>query len=145
MVLPRLWLEPEQGSYGVQYPDDAVLRAKPSAGPSLMRLDFAGAPFQTSIEFRLDFERCAYWAAFYNTTISFGSLPFEVGLIIDDPDIRWHECRIIPGSVSGPQQRGNLYILQMQMEVKPIPRDTVADAALVAAVEASGGTDFTAP
>lgn len=129
MTLPKLALIPAQDGYGADDADDAVLRAKLSAGPSRTRLDMLGAPSQVTATLQLDDGEYQYWRAFFRTVIAEGALPFLMDLLLDQPSLTEHEVKLAAAPrLSG--QKGLLYVVQLRLEVKPLPADNDADAAL---------------
>lgn len=141
MPLPKLNLVPSQDGYSVSDADDAVLRAKVSAGPSRMRLDMLGAPSEVNVTFHLDAGDYLYWRAFFRTVLVEGSLPFLIDLLLDYPDLVEHEAKIVPGSTRLSGTRGLLYVVQARLEVKPMPMDADYDLALAMLVANYGDTD----
>lgn len=138
MPLPKLSLSPDQAGYTTADADDAVLRAKVSAGPARQRLDMLGAPSMVGVGFSLNRNQFQYWRSFFRTTIAEGSLPFLIDLILDQPDPVEHEARIIPGSVRLSALSGLRYSVAVTMEVKPVGQDSDFDATLVWLYEAYG-------
>lgn len=130
MPLPKLNLTPAQDGYAVADADDQVLRAKVSAGPSRTRLDMLGAPSDVAVTFHLTDAEYQYWRAFFRSTIGYGSLPFLMDLLLDQPDLTEHEVKIVPGSTRLSGQRGLLYVVQARLEVKPSMEDADLDEAI---------------
>jgi hypothetical protein len=143
MALPKLMLTPSRDGYGADDADDAVLRAKVSAGPSRTRLDMLGATADVSATFRMDRGEYQYWRAFFRLAIGEGSLPFLLDLLLDQPDLVEHEVKLsAPPRLSG--QSGLLYVVQLRLEVKPAFQDTTGDEALLWLVQEYGSTDAAA-
>jgi hypothetical protein len=141
MTLPKLNLLPAQDSYSMDDADDAVLRAKVSAGPSRTRLDMLGATASVNATLQLDPGEYQYWRAFFRTTIAEGSLPFTMGLLLDYPDVVDHEVKLAAAPrLSG--QRGLLYVVQLRLEVKPMPQDEDSDGAIAMLYEEYGDTAY---
>jgi len=130
MPLPKLNLTPAQDGYSVTDPDDAVLRAKVSAGPSRTRLDMLGATSTVAVAFHLTDAEYQYWRAFFRGVIGYGSQPFLMDLLMDQPDVTEHEVKIVPGSTRLTGQRGLLYVVVATLEVKPNTEDADMDAAI---------------
>lgn len=138
MPLPKLYLTPAQDGYAAQDADDAVLRAKVSAGPSRTRLDMLGAPADVSVTFQMNPNEYQYWRAFFRSTIVEGSLPFLLDLLLDFPELTEHQVKIVPGSARLSGQRGLLYVVSMRLEVKVVEADADLDATVAMLFEQYG-------
>ena len=129
MTLPKLKLIPAQDGYGAEDADDAVLRAKVSAGPSRTRLDMLGSTASVSATLQMDQAEYQYWRAFFRSTIAEGALPFLMDLLLDYPDTVEHEVKLAAAPrLSG--QKGLLYVVQLRLEVKPSPNAEGVDEAI---------------
>lgn len=130
MPLPKLLIVPARDGYSADDADDAVLRAKVSAGPARTRLDMLGAVSDVAATLHLDPGEYQYWRAFFRGPIAEGSLPFLMDLLLDLPELTEHEVKLASAPrLSG--QRGLLHVVQLRLEVKPLSADPDADAAVV--------------
>ncbi len=137
MSLPKLNLVPAQDGYSAEDAEDAVLRAKVSAGPSRTRLDMLGGPSMVNVTLQLDRGEYQYWRSFFRGVIAEGAVPFRMDLLLDYPDLVEHEVKLAaPPRLSG--QRGLLYVVQLRLEVKPDADSMEVDAAIAMLFEEYG-------
>lgn len=133
----HLLLTPDADSYQQNEGAEAIA-IRIEGGPSRYRRDMIGAPRLLTVQWTLNPWQYHYFRAFWNTAILRGVDSFTCDLLGDDPcELVAHECKVVPGTMSAPSQRGYIYIVSAQLEVVPLAVDPVADAAVVAAYEAA--------
>ncbi len=108
----------------------AVLMAKLNSGPSRFRLDMLGAPLVISISLMLEPYQYQYWRAFYRSTITRGSLPFLLDLVVEDQAVDEYQVQIMPGTLRT-SIRGTVHIVEFQVEAKTAQDDPEEDATIL--------------
>jgi len=136
MTLPRFNVLPQEAGYSATG-GARFHYADLDGGRGRRRRRFIGTTNRVSVTFLFDTTEYGYWEAFRRTAISEGSLPFLLDLILDTPDPVTYEVALMPDSVQM-QPNGDARIVQMELEVKPLPVDTEFDLATLAAFEAGG-------
>lgn len=136
MPLRKMILAPDADGYGQTEGADWI-GTQLDGGIGKYRRDKVGSSRMVNAKWTLNPTQFAYWEAFYALV---GSGTFLCDLVGNDGlGPQEHECHIIPGSVGLPQQRGLTYVRQVQLEVKPRPRDAADDEALLIAFENASG------
>ena|SRR3569833_1489523 len=120
------------GNYEGQFAEQ-VLYQKLKGGAGRYRLDLLNSTHLVSVAVNLSPQAYRYWKAFYRQSISYGSLPFQVQLILESDQPTLHTVNIIPGSMKLARLAGLSYTLQMTLEVTPDEPDDLDDTAAITA------------
>jgi hypothetical protein len=108
-----------------------VISIQLDGGASRYRRDILNANSKVTCQWSFDRDEYQYMRAFYKTTTSNGSIPFLIDLILDESALTEHQAYFVPGSMALREQRGHLYLVSAELDVKPIPRDVLYDESLV--------------
>lgn len=133
----KLMIDVPQDGYTLRE-GEHVLRAKVSAGASRQRLDQIDAPLEADVQLFLSPSEYQYWRAFYRRRITFGALPFLMGIVIDSGEVEDCEVKLIPGTYAT-NIRGDAHVVQFQIEVKRPLVSEDDDEAVLAAFGTYGG------
>lgn len=129
--MDKLNLRPDAAGYTDKAPNE-VISVELDGGASRFRRDKIGARKMVSCTWTLDPLQYQYILAFFNTTTKRGSLAFLCDLVSEDGNGPVeHECNFIPGSFGLSSQKGLTYVVQAQLEVKPLTMDDTFNADLV--------------
>lgn len=137
MVLPVLNFRPEQSSYEVESGESSISVAL-DGGLSRIRRDHVGAASLIKCQWILQPGEYQYWKAFYNTQLEFGSLPFLIDLLLDQPFLEQYVARFIPGTIST-EWRGLTAIQQARIEAVPVISADFDFMTLLLHIEAPNG------
>jgi hypothetical protein len=137
MVLPVLKLSPLIEGYTFEQ-GSSVMSIKLEGGLSRYRMDKIGASAQVNVRFILTKQQYNYFEAFYNTKIAMGSLPFEIGLISENSEIRTHKCFFVEGTKKLTKTIGDVFWISCTLEAEPIARDVDYDNTLIMIFEEYG-------
>lgn len=137
MTLPKLELDIDASAYSWIVGNE-ILQAVVDGGPSRTRIDFIGAPSIASIQLVLIESEYQYLNAFYRLSISRGSLPFVMDMILDDAPLQEYQCTFVPGTFSLNGKSGDAFIVTAQLEVKPLAADDEYDGAIIMLFEEVG-------
>lgn len=110
-------------------------------GLSRVRRDLLQANGDATVQWRCNKARYEALRAFYRATTENGSVPFELDLIVDDPDLTRHTVNWMPGTFQLAEMDGATYVVTAELEVKTLTPDTVADLAIIALFDANGTAD----
>jgi hypothetical protein len=130
MSLPQLQLVPQSSGYAAAH-GKQVVSTELDGGAARYRLDVLGMTAKVNVQFQLSDVGYNYLMAFYRTKVSYGSLPFQIQLLLDSSTLTWYTATFIPGSLQLAQQEGLVYIVRGQLEVVPQPPGATADNATV--------------
>jgi hypothetical protein len=136
MALPIIKCTPDRGGYKVDR-GSSVLSVLLNGGQGRYRADQLGASSKVSVTFTLDVAGYNYIMAFFRTTLSEGSLPFQISLISEDSNLDDYQAYFMAdenkSGISLISQSGLTYVVGATLEVVPLtPTDPIADAAIVA-------------
>lgn len=132
MPPPTLSLPPDQSNYAVT-DGHTTVSTKLDGGASRFRADQQGATFLVDVQWRCDATNFNYLKAFYRTAVAFGSLPFIVGLYLDNATINNYTAFFVPDTFKLASQQGQTFTVTAQLEVIPDPTQYVNDATIIAA------------
>jgi hypothetical protein len=120
--LIELKIPPDQAGYAVTDGSE-VVSIKLDGGASRRRRDIIGATSTVNVTWNCNDVKFKYLRSFYRAVSESGALPFNIGLILDEPDITLHKAYFVPGSFSLQSQSGLTYVVVAQLEVCPLPVD----------------------
>lgn len=132
MSTPALLLPPDQANYVAPF-GHTVLSAQLEGGASRFRQDQLGAVFLLAVQWTCDAFNYNYLMAFYRTAISYGALPFTIGLLLDSGAIQTYTAHFVPDTFGLTSQSGNTFIVGATLEVIPNSSYASGDAAIIAA------------
>lgn len=128
--MDKLQLPPDSAGYSVTDGKE-VVSIQLDGGAARYRRDILNANSKVTCQWSCDRDEYQYLRAFFKTATSQGSLPFLIDLALDDPSLTEHQAYFVPGSMVLREQRGHLYVVASELDVKPIPRDAAYDESLV--------------
>jgi len=128
--MDKFQLPPDSAAYTV-VDGKEVVAVQLDGGAARYRRDILNANSKVTCQWTFDRDEYQYMRAFYRTATSNGSLPFLIDLALDDPALTEHQAYFVPGSMSLREQRGLMYVVAAELDVKPIPRDQAHDECLV--------------
>lgn len=128
--MDKLQLPPDSAGYSVTDGKE-VVSIQLDGGAARYRRDILNANSKVTCQWSCDRDEYQYLRAFFKTATSQGSLPFLIDLALDDPALTEHQAYFVPGSMALREQRGHLYVVAAELDVKPIPRDAAYDESLV--------------
>ena len=128
--MDKFQLPPDSAAYTV-VDGKEVIAIQLDGGAARYRRDILNANSKVTCQWTFDRDEYQYLRAFYKTSTSNGSLPFLIDLALDDPALTEHQAYFVPGSMSLREQRGHMYVVAAELDVKPIPRDQAYDESLV--------------
>jgi hypothetical protein len=127
MALTEFVIPPDQTSYVATDGND-VISTKLMGGASRYRRDLIGSTAKVTVGWTVGPTQFKYIRAFYNAVAVKGSLPFSIGLLLDEPEITIHKAYFVPGSMSHSSPRGLTYNVSAELEVYPAEiSETAAD------------------
>lgn len=131
-------IPPENSSYSLAQNVESLSEELDGGAPKIRR-DIIGAAFKVDVSWIFNPEEYEYARAFYRTATDHGSLPFDIGLIIDEPSLVIYEARFVPGTWRLNSQKGLSYSVSAQLSVVvPVnPDEATDDAAIISAYEAA--------
>ena len=132
MPLPVLLLPPDQSSYAVQDGHQTV-STELDGGAGRYRADMQNASFKLNVQWTCDLTNFNYLKAFYRTAVAFGSLPFNIDLMVDSGGMQTYTAYFIPDTFQLQQQQGFTWVVVAQLEVLFNPAYMSGDAAIIAA------------
>jgi hypothetical protein len=143
-VLPIFALTPDQGGYGAQ-DGQSVLATKLKGGLGRYRSDQLGTSIMATVQYTLDTAGYQYARAFFRTTVTKGSLPFQAVLMLDDYLTEPYKCYFVPGSDADGfrlvSTQGLTYVIAATFEgVQITPSDPDTDTSIVALYSAFGSS-----
>jgi hypothetical protein len=132
MTLPKLLLVPDADGYS-STDGNEVIGTPLDGGAGRYRRDKIGATKIVNLRWTMSRSQYQYWRAFFVVTTSKGALSFTCDLLSEDgTGPAEHVCNFVPGSVSLLSQSGFTYVQQAQLEVTPLARNAIVDAAVLA-------------
>lgn len=120
--LIELVIPPDQAGYAVTDGSE-VVSAQLDGGASRRRKDIIGATSTVNVSWTCNPAKYKYLRAFYKGVAEGGATPFNIGLLLDEPEITKHKAHFVPGSMSLQSQTGQTYVVAAQLEVYPLPVD----------------------
>jgi len=118
MALVELIIPPDQASYSVTDGKE-VIATQLDGGAARYRRDVLGATSRVAVQWSVGPEKYRYLRSFYRAVAVSGSVPFNIGLLLDEAEITKHKAYFIPGSMALRQQMGLTYIIGAELEVYP--------------------------
>lgn len=118
MELVKFVLPPDQASYSV-VDGTEVIGSKLDGGASRYRRDILNSTSRVTVQWTIGPDEYKYVRAFYKAVTVSGSLPFEIELILDEPELTTHKAYFVPGSMALRQQQGLTYFVSAELEVYP--------------------------
>lgn len=118
MALTELVIPPEQATYSVADGKE-VVSTQLEGGAARYRRDILGSTSKVNATWRVGPDGYRYLRAFYRSVTVSGSLPFQIGLILDEPTITTHKAYFVSGSMQLQEQKGLSYVVGAQLEVYP--------------------------
>lgn len=132
MTLPVLSMPPDQSNY--QLTDGhTTVSTQLDGGAGRYRADVLGASYRLVCQWTCDKRNFNYIKAFYRTSTVFGSLPFQIALMIDGGDLDTYTAYFLPDTFNLISQSGNTWIVGATLEVLFDPTFSSGDAAIIAA------------
>ena len=131
-----LAVSPERAGYSA-IPTAPVLSTKLDGGLPRLRKTHIGVSSPVTAQWSCDPAAYNYLMAFYRLT-DYGSQPFQVSMLLDTADLQVYTVTIEPNTFRLISQAGLTYTIGATLNAAPIPQNTAADAALVAAYESYG-------
>lgn len=120
MALPELKLAPDNSAYSVK-DGSQVVTTQLGGGAGRYRRDILGATSRVSVTWKCDPSEYQYLKSFHRATLSFGALPFSVGLVLDTPELVSYKAYFVPDSLQLQSQQGLTYVVIAELEVYPLP------------------------
>jgi hypothetical protein len=114
----KFLIPPESEGYSVSYGEE-VIRTQLEGGQGRYRSDIFNASRIVECSWKLNAEQFDYAGAFYRAVAKYGSVPFEIDLIVDSPQLLERTVNIVPGSWQLTGQQGLGYFLKATLEVHP--------------------------
>lgn len=118
--LIELVIPPDQAGYAASDGSE-VVSAKLDGGASRRRRDIIGATSTVNVAWTCNEPKFKYLRSFYRAVTQSGATPFNVGLLLDEPEITMHKAYFVSGSMQLQSQRGLTYVVVAQLEVYPLP------------------------
>lgn len=118
MALVEFVIPPDQASYSVTDGKE-VVSTQLDGGAARYRRDILGATSRVAVQWTCGPSAYKYIRSFYRGVTVSGSKAFNIGLILDEPEITTHKVYFIPGSMVLRQQQGLTYIVGAELEVHP--------------------------
>jgi len=128
--MDKFQIPPDSAGYSVTDGKE-VIAIQLDGGAARYRRDILNANSKVTCQWSFDRDEYQYMRSFYKTATSNGSLPFLIDLALDEPTLTEHQAYFVPGSVMLREQRGHLYVVSAELDVKPIPRDAAYDEGVV--------------
>lgn len=117
--MPYLEFLPDSDGYSVDFVSP-VVSVKLNAGPSRIRRDLIGTPFNVNVSYKFTPEQYRAFMGFYNAVTIYGSEQFVTDLIIEDCELLKYECTFVPDSIKLAEQRGLYFNVVCQIEAVPL-------------------------
>jgi hypothetical protein len=130
--MSKILVTPLVESFAVDHGNN-VISTKLDGGASRYRLDKIGVPHTASVKWTLDETAYDYFMAFYRTGIDYGSLSFEVDLLIDSATLTEYTVHLVPGSLKTTYLGDGKFEITAQLEVVVIEANESEDLATIAA------------
>ena len=89
MALVELIIPPDQASYSVTDGKE-VVATQLDGGAARYRRDILGATSRVAVQWTIGPDSYRYLRSFYRAVTVGGSNPFNIGLLLDEPEITWH-------------------------------------------------------
>lgn len=132
MSLPVLLLPPDQSNYAAPEGHTTVSTIL-DGGASRFRADQLGGAFLVTVQWTLDLTNFNYLKAFYRTAVNYGSLPFNIDLLLDSGAMQTYVAHFVPDTFGLTSQSGQTFVVGAILEIIPDPSYAVGDAAIIAA------------
>ncbi len=123
----KLALLPDNSAYTV-VDGKSVVATKLDGGASRYRRDIIGATSSVTCNWIIGPTEYKYLRAFFRTIADYGSKPFLIDLLLDQPALTEHKAYFMPESLQLTGQKGLTYYVTASLEVVPIPPDQDNDA-----------------
>lgn len=118
--LTKFVLPPDNSSYSVTDGMETIA-TQLDGGASRYRRDVLGATSKVMVAWTVGPDEYKYIRSFYRGITASGSLPFEIDLLLDEPELTPHKAYFRPGSLSLNGQKGYTYYVSAELEVYPAP------------------------
>lgn len=125
MALLKLALPPEKGGYTIT-DGEQVLSTQLDGPAAAYRQEVPIAPVRITARWMLNGIEHDYLRAFYGLTGAVG-IPFLIDLVVDGVQLAECQAKFVPGSFGLPQQSGDAFWIEAELDVLP-PRRTDAEA-----------------
>jgi hypothetical protein len=119
MSLYTLEIPPDQQGYQVTRGNTVVATTLDGGGPR-MRKDQLAAAHIVQVQWTVGPNGYRYLNAFYRLATQEGSLPFEINLIIDHPELETYKAYFVPNTFSMQELRAMVYVFAAQLICLPI-------------------------
>lgn len=138
MALAKLQLPPVRAGYTVK-DGAAALAVALDGGRSRLRADVLGASRTVSVTWAVSAFGYRYLRAFLRSSITEGSEPFLLDLVLDEGQLTEHEVLIVPGSLSFDGSNAcSVYRVSATIEAVPSAVDADYDGSVIELWEAYG-------
>lgn len=126
MALPILTYSPLQSSYSFRDSESDVVATQMDGGAPFFRQNVEGNTFFASVGWVLSGADISAFFTFFQTTLSNGSLPFQLELLVDGFDfenggmvLTNHKCYFSPNSLKVSWLSENTLGVSAELEVQP--------------------------
>lgn len=133
--LPKLRLKALRAGYSFNLGRQTVTTETESGQPR-QRKDSIGTVHRLSPTYKCTRVQYRYLLAFLRV---YEAQPFLAYLVIDDPDHRWYECRIVSNDIPVSALGDQLFTVQLNMTATPISPTKQEDLGFIGVYDATDG------
>lgn len=142
MALTKFVYIPDASGYVVEDAAADVIAIKLDGGASRYRRDRIGSNSKVSVRWTFDPDEYRYFRAFYRFLTEKGAKPFRIDLVLDTQFPEEHVAHFVPGTVRLQEQRGHMYSVTAELEVKPTAFENEEDELNLAALYSALGPNY---
>ncbi len=124
MPLPKFKYLPEQSGYTYNNQQN-ILSVKLDGGLSKTRVDLVDGPAIVEVEWIFDLGEYQWFRAFFNQAINYGTNPFLIDLVLDQPYHQEFTAKFVADSISTTDVAGLSLHVSAQLEVLPIDNSEI--------------------